>query len=596
MSAEYSSAEEVLLDVGWQCGRNPDDESMKRIITEVVVNNWYETVDDLLLATKNGSDGTIFQGMGMPLKFLTKLLEILKQLGPQDQEYAPEAEDDPEAEATALEAEAEIEAEAEADEQGEASALDVEAEGETEAEADEQAQEYAPAEADAEPKEVERTPAKAAVGSRFYRWDAIVLIMDEQNKKLEEPIFKVIDKDGKGKIMMEDLKAFWSTRNLSLPDEQANEAFQYLDTQNKGHLDESDLQDLILGLLGPIYKCSERTALFAHMDDVFWSWIDPSDIVVGLGDTHTGATDQMWLKVTTKYKVGWATTKTCQHGQGGLVKITDPDEVIRGLDELFMKNIDAKRGHSLPAKRHNEDDGTRKSKEQRVGEASRLSSAEILNAAAAAKSMKEQQEKQEHVTRWSRRVFVGGIPRLAYITEDYIFNSFNVHTDNNIEKVKLRWGSQVGFCFIWFTTPEAAKKFLTSGIKIEEHSLEIRQNEPQLMVGELTQQITANNFKVLRDHFSKFGELVSVERAKSSDNHLDNVAYISFRDVQVTATVLTLRETIINGTTIMIKDRDGEVPKRVVLTSASGNRKTVCWFWQHGICKRGSSCIFAHEE
>merc|ERR1719313_1774976 len=148
-----------------------------------------------------------------------------------------------------------------------------------------------------------------------------------------ETVFKLIDKDGDGKITLDDLKAFWAENGPSLTDEQAGRAFEYLDSGEKGFLNE----DCVLPLTNSNYKCIKKTAisdLFAIDNSKILRTLEVGEIleclVEGQEDSATRVT-RIKVKATRDKKIGWATVK----GNSGTVfleRLGGEDEVLKKLD------------------------------------------------------------------------------------------------------------------------------------------------------------------------------------------------------------------------------------------------------------------------
>jgi hypothetical protein len=258
-------------------------------------------------------------------------------------------------------------------------------------------------------------------------------------------------------------------------------------------------------------------------------------------------------------------------------------------------------GRATLTKRRHEDEQRISTKSRRVGSASRLSPANIREGAekAAAARSAEDLKKQDHIKRWSSKVFVGGIPWKDYISKDHIKAVFERNV-GAVQNVNLQWGTQHGYCFLTFTNPEAAKKCLAMRIELEGVRVEVRQNTPKLSVGTLAPTITE---EALREHFDNFGQLDMQIKGRS--------ASISFSSIEVTAAVLALGSQTINGTVVEIKDLDEEISdvkggkgckgdhcgeEKGATAMGYGNRSLgLCRYWSKGWCAKGYSCGFWHE-
>jgi hypothetical protein len=150
----------------------------------------------------------------------------------------------------------------------------------------------------------------------------------------EETVFKLIDKDSDGKITLADMKAFWAEHGPTLTDEQAGRAFEYLDSGEKGYLDEA----CVLPLTNSNYRCVKKTAisdLFAIDNSKILRTLEVGEIleclVEGQEDSATRVT-RIKVKAQRDKKIGWATVKgnsgtTFLERQGG------EDEVLKKLDQ-----------------------------------------------------------------------------------------------------------------------------------------------------------------------------------------------------------------------------------------------------------------------
>jgi hypothetical protein len=154
-----------------------------------------------------------------------------------------------------------------------------------------------------------------------------------------ETVFKLIDKDGDGKITLDDMKAFWAENGPSLTDEQAGRAFEYLDAGEKGFLDEA----CVLPLTNSNYKCVKKTALsdsFSIDNSKIVRTLDVGEMLEGLAE---GQEDQatrvtrVKVKTTRDKKIGFATVK----GNSGTVFLEPQggeDEVLKKLDTRLKKS------------------------------------------------------------------------------------------------------------------------------------------------------------------------------------------------------------------------------------------------------------------
>jgi len=343
-------------------------------------------------------------------------------------------------------------------------------------------------------------------------------------------------------------------------DKEAYDAFQYLDTQTTGCLHEKEFGELIDGLLGPMYKCKERTAVSASFAPPSTNlpetldFIVPGDHVVGLGEPQQDSNLTWRLKVKANAKVGWITLKTSPEGPEVLQEISDPDMIFKNLDEHFKKARGSTQDVPVTAaKRRHKEEEEMESKSRRVDLTSLSSS--------------DEQEKQKHLSRMNSQVLLEW-PWEEGITRQHIKSGCEKF--GPVEQVKMtrNWHDSE-LAFVTFTNPESAKKCLAEkNIYVIDHVLaKVKKIWPRLWVGDLKQGIGK---EVLRKHFVEFGEIHDV-RIGPGDDH----ALLFYRSLEDAATVLGKRTQTINGTTVRILDYDNEeIPNRAVQTGASAYEQT----------------------
>jgi hypothetical protein len=185
-----------------------------------------------------------------------------------------------------------------------------------------------------------------------------------------------------------------------------------------------------------------------------------------------------------------------------------------------------------------------------------------------------------------RQVILKGVPVLDWVTEDFIFGVLQKY--GLVKTVKLFWAENGGrYGFVWFTNPGGAQTCLKQRIElVAGEPLRLEQHIPQVSVRKMEPyRITDGDKEDLCAHFAKFGEIQELKIKGSS-------ALLSFRSMDNTATVLSLRNTKMNdGTVLQITDRDEEI------SSALETKKSIrCRYWDAGRCARGSSCWYLHPN
>jgi hypothetical protein len=554
------SAAELLRDVGTRVGAEKHD--VEPIIQKVVQKEWYKSIDSLLELTKNGTDSTQLETWDVPHFFCKALLDTLQDFYRQRPRTGRTRVEDPDhsgvggspgrgnaggTAGVAGDAAAEEGPEVMGKNEAEAaSAISAEEEGpeaksKTEAEA-----------ARAISPEVGKAAAelvRSKAADELFDHPAVQFLVTEQAKTPVELDFKMIAKDGHAKILLEDFKA-WSTTNLALTDKKAEEEFQYLDTYREGYLNQRDLQKLLDGLLGPMYKIRERIELYASCDckgaEALAS-IEPGAYVVGLGDPQEVA-GSTWVKVKANKMFGWVMDRV--PGGQALEKTSDPEDIWKSLDEHFKKRSEATQAvHHTPSKRLHDDDQDGETKMRRVDPSLKEKAAAVQAAAktgaekaAAVASIEDQQGKQKFIDEFTSTVYVCGVPcNKDFITNDYMQEKFK-ELVGPVQRVSgFGPGNKQGFGFVRFYNAGAAKKCLDTKIEVAGVSVKVNAYKPRLWV-DSAQSITR---QCLREHFAKFGQC---------DVRLNwaDYPYVTYHSVEAAATVLNLHLHTINGMAVRI--------------------------------------------
>jgi hypothetical protein len=196
---------------------------------------------------------------------------------------------------------------------------------------------------------------------KYILHDAVNMVVEKK-----ESILKLIDEAADGKLTLEDMKAFWYVhRDLpDLTEERASQAFEYIDTEGKGHLDLTDLEHLINGLKPPHYRCVEITGLSDSLQTdgttKITYQVDKGDILEGLEEPvrlESGVV-RVKVKMIKNQKVGW-TALIASSGKKFLEKLSDPIDFLNALDEQFEAKVSGalERRTSTSSTHYEQDDG-----------------------------------------------------------------------------------------------------------------------------------------------------------------------------------------------------------------------------------------------
>jgi hypothetical protein len=149
----------------------------------------------------------------------------------------------------------------------------------------------------------------------------------------EDSIFTFIDKDGDGKITLEDLKKYWSAHGPSLNDEQAICAFEYLDPTALGYLDEKNLQEVV----SPTYHCVSRCALFLRDTSTnrgkILRHLKAGEVLHSLREVkdEKGVLLRIHVKALSDQRVGWVEVRS-DNGSICVERMFSQEHVLWALD------------------------------------------------------------------------------------------------------------------------------------------------------------------------------------------------------------------------------------------------------------------------